>query len=279
MKTLAFVFCYERPAVLADCLRSLFEASAFVPDKVVIIDDGSRDPAVLATIYGAAEKYQNRAEIAVWAKPQNLGFSDSAVRALAHARDINPDFLFFIESDYVFSGRGLDVVWDTLTKTDAGRMAAGVVGYDHPNFYSAHARDVSLPDAMRRQMGEDNVNRAALYRPTIQTGRFRFAVELVSNTCWSCYLNWRRIQEIAAEFPELDTFLDLACAPEPNPAYAETAGFVAERVVDDGMLSHGIALAWNRWAIKHGVDRERFGAWVNIKPTVAEHRWAGGMHT
>jgi hypothetical protein len=83
---------------------------------------------------------------------------------------------------------------------------------------------------------------------------------------------------VAAEFPELNDYLDQACEPRENPNYPTSGEYRRRRVVDDGMLSHAISLVWNRWALKHGVDRNRFGAWLNIRPSVANHISGGGLN-
>jgi glycosyltransferase involved in cell wall biosynthesis len=279
MKTLAFVFCFNRAETLVRCVRSIFEHSERAPDEVVLIDDGSTDRNVIYVLLEVVKRYRDQAKITLWLKAKNEGFSDSAVRAMAYARQVNPDFLYFIEGDYVFRKNALDLIADCLTNTPQGARAMGIVGYDHPNFYSKQMLRDFFPNCMIAQLGEDNVNRAALHRPAPVNGaRFRFEVELVSNTCFSSYLNWKNIQIVAREFPELNDLLDQACCPKENPNYPSSGRFKDLRCVDDGMLSHAISLCWNRWALKHGVDRERFGAWINIKPSVAQHVFEGGMH-
>jgi len=280
MKSLAFLFTYNRADVLRESIASIFEQSDFIPERLVCIDDGSRDPTVLQVLQENRDMYGHRSEIEIITKAKNAGFGDSAVRALAYARRENPEYLLFLESDYIFQKHGLDVVMDCFENTTEGQLALGVVGYDHPQFYYPQIRDTVFPRGMLLQMGEDNVNRGALHRPVVKSGkRFRFGLELVSNTCWTSYLNWHRIREVAREQPEIDDLLDQACAPREHPNYPESGKYKNERSVDDGMLSHAINLTWNRWAIRHRVDRSSFAAWLNIKPSVAEHRHWGGMHS
>lgn len=285
MKTLAFVFCYERPRALALCADSLLNKCDRTPDEICFIDDGS-GPEVHDAIREVVSRAHPRLVsrdgvpcIILHPKTRNLGFSDSAVYALAQARTTNPEYLFLIEGDYVFRQWGIDTVMDVFENTEQGRMCLGISGYDNPCYYNPVMVEEVFPRGMLAQMGEDNVNRAALHRPVSVSGkRFPVQLELVSNTCFTSYLNWHRIQEVAAEFPELHDYLDQACAPRDNPNYPTSGHYKAQRVVDDGMLSHGISLVWNRWAIKHGIDRTKFGAWLNIKPSVANHIAGGGMN-
>ena len=78
--------------------------------------------------------------------------------------------------------------------------------------------------------------------------------------------------------PALWDVLTTAADPKPIAGYPASAAFAAARVVDDGMLSNGLNLVWNRWAVHHGIDRDRFACWLNLKPSVANHISGGGMH-
>lgn len=273
MKTLAVFFCYERAQVTNTCFGRLCEDLARF-DRLLIIDDsGTRD------VYEILSKRPEfiADKVLYWRKTKSLGFSDSAKLAIAHARLHQPEYLYLIESDYFMAADGLARVRDVFEHTEQGGNCIGIVGYDHPNFYRPDVIAHTFPDCMKAQVGEDNCLRDVMYRPFREslTGH---TLELVSNTCFSCYLNWRKFNEIAAEFPELNDYLEQACSPRENPNYPPSGEYMRARVVDDGMLSHGINLVWNRWALRHGIDRERNAAWLNIKPSVATHISGGGLH-
>ncbi len=269
MKTLAFIFSYNRGATLRACISSL----QFYPADAYLIDDGSTDDEARRVI-DAAE----RDGILVCRKETNRGFSDSVRIAYGVIQQQNPDFVFFIEGDYVFRKGGLDAVMDCLTNTPEGDTCLGIAGYDHPNQRQSIYTDHIFPNCMKAQVGEDNVNRAALYKPRMVQQRFSYSLELVSNTCFTSYLHWSNIMKVAAEFPELNDLLNQACSPRENPNYPDSGKYKAQRTVDDGMLSHALSLCWNRYALKHQLDRDRFGAWLNIRPSVAEHRFQGGTN-
>lgn len=273
MKTLACVFCYERPRVLTVCAWSLLGYADRLIDEVHFIDDGS-GPQVQAVLDKVGRAFPS----ATFDRKPHLGFSDSAVRAFARARALNPRFLFLVEGDHIFRQNSIDVVLDVLENTEQGRTCLGVAGYDHPAYHFAEMRE-GFASGMVAQMGCDNVNRAALWKPAKVSGaRYEVEIVLVSNTCFTCYLNWQRIQEVAAEFPELNDLLDQAAAPRENPFYPTSGEYKARGLVDDGMLSHAINLVWNKWAVKHGIDRDRHAAWLNIRPSVAQHVAGGGLN-
>lgn len=278
MKTLATVFAYKRPRALELCLKSISNQSQQV-DELFIIDDGSGLSAKGFDVASVVAKTADMLPVNFLRKPVNVGFSDSACIALNRARKLNPKLLFFIEGDYVYRPDAFASIVDVFENTEQGKMALGISGYDHPAFYSEDCVEKVFPYGMIAQVGEDNVNRAALYDPVKVAGaRGEYYVELVSNTCWTSYLNWRLITEISEEFPQLQRFLDLACNPQDDPIYRDSGKYKAQRVVDDGMLSHAVSLFWNRWAIKHGINRSKFGAWLNIKPSVANHISGGGIN-
>jgi len=271
----AAVFIYGRPVLLKHCLDSIF-ANGTQPDELDLIDDASPDPAVNAAMMRAFQERKNMGALAdIITKSTNQGAAHSGQMALRRARALNPKYFFPLEADYIFRPWAFETVVDVFENTEQGKMALGIVGYDHPLFYNRQVKESVFGPCMAAQVGEDNVNRAALYRP-FYSGRY--VLELVSNTCPTCYLNWHRIQEVAAEFPELNRLLDEAMDPQENPNYPDSGKYKRNRQIDDGMLSHAISLVWNRWAIKHGIDRNRFGAWLNVKPSLANNITGGGVN-
>ena len=105
MKTLAIIFCYQRPETLKKCAASLFDNDT-LPDRMLFIDDGS-GPEVRSFL---TEFSKRDSRIELHLKPENKGYSDSAVFAFNYARKLNPEFLYLIEGDFVFNQHGLDVV-------------------------------------------------------------------------------------------------------------------------------------------------------------------------
>ena len=276
MNTLAIIFSYKRPAILEKCIESLFTQSKFTPKSVVIIDDGS-GPDALDVLHKAEQKFPS---ITLVKKDTNKGFSDSAKLGLEITRNHNPDYALWIESDYVFQPGGLDLVMDCFVNTDYGQSAAAIAGCNHPNYRWPHMHQSIFPDCMKMQVGEDNVNRAGLYRPfPVETSKHKFTLERVSNNCWTTYFNWKLLRKVEEQQPEFTDLLDQACSPIDNPNYPTSGQYKSQKTVDDGMLSHAVSLCWNRWAVKNNICRNRFSAWLNISsPEVAIHHAEGGMH-
>lgn len=279
MKIFVSVLCYDRPKILRYSMATIMENATQFDSEVLAINDGD-DPEV-ARILRLTESCARNSFATVFhilSKSRSMGMVHSSKIALAYAKMFNPQYWFLAESDHIFRVDCYKTVLDVFEKTEEGKMCLGIVGYDAPNAYDDEYRNNIFPTHMKWQVGEDNVNRAALHKSEWKTGDEGRGVELASNTGTTCYLNWHRIREFGMEFPELYDLLDQAADPIDNPRYPQSGYYRQLQMFDDGMLSHAISLVWNRWAIKHGIDRDKFGAWLNIKPSVAQSVSGGGRH-
>jgi len=272
MRILAGIFVYNRPRILAHCLETVV-ANTVQPDEILIIDDGSNEETRRVVDSFLA---RGHAHLTLIRKGRNRGAAHSWRTLWHHAEFENPEYLFPIEADYIFRPDAFATVLDVFENTEHGRHALGITGYDHPNAYHPHIRDVVFPAGMRDQMGEDNVNRAALYR-SFKSGRH--TLQLASNTCPTSYLKWREIQRTARTVPEMRRHLLEIGDPQENPNYPDSGIYRAKQYTDDGMLSHALSLHWNRCAIANNIDRKAFAAWLNIQPSVANNITGGGEHT
>ena len=275
MNTLAIVFTHNRPAVLRHCVNTLFGNTVRLPDRTIFIDDGS-GPEVHEVLDDVRARFGRLNTIEVLRKKQPLGFGDSLRRALKLARTYSPRFLFLIESDYVFARGGLDTVQDVLEYSAEGSNCFGVCGYDHPDFHRIAHREQAYPREAATMLGVDPVHRPAMWASRTFFGRGKaYGGQFVSNTCISSYLNW----EVIAAIPEAQAALDLAATPQPIEGHPLSAELAAAGCPDDGMLSNGLNRAWAAWAASHGISRELFACWLNLRPSVANHISGGGLHT
>ncbi len=279
MKIFVSVLCYDRPKILRYSMATIMENAAQFDSEVRALNDGD-DPEVtrILRLTQSCARNSYSSVFHVFAKSRSMGMVHSSKIALAYVRMFNPQYWFMAESDYIFRWDCYKTVLEVFEKTEEGRLCLGIVGYDAPNAYDEEHRNSIFPTHMKWQVGEDNVNRAALHQGNWKPGDEGRCVELASNTGTTCYLNWQRILEIGREFPEIHTLLDQAADPIDNPKYPQSSYYRQLQMFDDGMLSHAINLVWNRWALKHGIDRDTFGAWLNVKPSLAQSVTGGGMH-
>lgn len=267
IETLYLLFTYNRPTILAECWRSLFEKNKFRPDRIIIVDDGSHQ-SVKHGLFNA-QIGTNDVPIDLLSLGKNVGYGTAAEIGFKLVEGYNPKYLFFLEADYIFGTSGIDRVMDVFKNNEFGQQAAGFSGYDNPDFYVKEKTDQTFPRIIVEDCGEDNLNRSIMYKPFKQTTAFgEIDLEFVSNSCGTMYLNWEMIQKIRKDFPEDYQFwLDKI-----------TDKHKEKRLLNDGMMSHGLSWLWNKYALKHGIDRNKYAALLNIKPSVSNHINGGGIN-
>lgn len=274
MKALAVIFTHERPKVLRHCVSSFFTTTTELPERVIIVDDGSGGE-VQEVLEDTKQRWGRQTNIELVRKPKS-GFADSMRRALWFARCYEPQQLWLIESDYVFAHGGLDAVGDVLANTDEGRVCFGIAGYDHPDFSHVGHRENAYPAEAVAMLGSDPVNRGAMWLLRALAGKRKaYLGQFVSNSCISSYLNWR----LVGRNPDAQAALDLAADPQPCEGRPLAAELAAKGCPDDGQLSNGLNAAWAKWSDANALDRSRFSCWLNIRPSVANHISGGGLHT
>lgn len=267
MNLLYVIFTHNRPVILRECLQSLFQNNNLRPDKVLIIDDGSDGEVKLSLI---KSQIANSISTDIFSFKPNNGYGPSFEFAFKNVEIYNPKYAFFIESDYVFAPQGLDRVMDIFTNNEFGRNAVGFSGYDNPDFHIAEKTSKEFPPLMIKDCGEDNLNRSIMYKPFKQSTNFGdIELELVSNSCGTMYFNWEMISGFKKAYPkEYETWINgVVLKGQPN-----------RLPINDGMLSHGVSWLWNKWAKDNNIDREKFTALLNIRPSVANHINGGGIN-
>lgn len=266
MKLLYLLFTHNRKTVLNECWHSLFAKNKLRPDRLVVIDDASTQD-VKAGLFNS--QFNGQVPIDFFSIGKNIGYGKAAELGLKIAEAYNPEYLYFLESDYVFAENGLDIVDDLFQNNEFAKESVGFSGYDNPDFYDKSKTEEMFPRIIKEDCGEDNLNRGILFKPFEQDTTFgKVKLEFVSNSCGTMYLNWKKIQQFKAEFPILyQIWLDKV-----------TDKGKEKRLLNDGMMSHGISWIWQKYAQKHGIDRNKYAALLNIKPSVANHINGGGIN-
>jgi len=200
---------------------------------------------------------------------KNIGYGRCAQFAFNMVETYNPEYVYFIESDYIFTQNGLDIVSELFDNNEFAKEAVGFSGYDNPDFYDKQKTDITFPQIIVNDCGEDNLNRNILFKPFEQETSFgKVQLEFVSNSCGTMYFNWKKIQTLKTYYPDL---------------YKKWVSVVTEAhkergLLNDGMMSHGISWIWNKFAISQGIDRNKYAALLNIKPSVANHINGAGIN-
>lgn len=261
------IFTHNRPMILAESWRTLFANNKIKPNRVLVIDDGSNSE-VKHGLYNA-QLNTSDVPLDLYSIGKNVGYGVAAELAFNIVDVYNPKYVFFIESDYIFAKNGLDKVIDIFKNTEIGKNAVAFSGYDNPDFYVKEKTDETFPRIIVEDCGSDNLNRSIMYKPFKQSTAFgEVDLEFVSNSCGTMYFNWEMICSLRNFRPNLyKTWIDKVTDKSKE-----------RRLLNDGAMSHGISWIWNEYAKTQGIDRDKYAALLNIKPSVADHINGAGIN-
>lgn len=270
MKSLLILFVYNREKILKKCLESLFNNTEHRFSEVLFVNDGSSPQLTNNLNAFVLQNYENpETRFSQITFTKNNGYGTVAEFALNFAIIRDPEFLFFVESDYLFAKNGLDKVIDIFENTEFGKNCFGFSGYDNPDFYKDEKVNGDFLKIIYQDCGEDNLNRSIMYKPFLLKTKYgQIDLEFVSNSCGTMYFNWALVSKIREQFPsEFQFWIDKI-----------TDKGKSRRLLNDGMMSHGGSWLWNKYAIKNGINRNKFCALLNIKPSIANHVNGGGIN-
>jgi len=269
MKSLYIIYTHNRPNILSQCLSSLFEMNDVRPSRVLIIDDGS-EIETKNSLYHFTISNSNKIPMDLLSFSPGLGYGTVAEFGLRMADIYDPDYAFFIESDYVFRKNGLDEVIEIFENTDFGNNAVGFSGYDNPDFYLKDKTSITFPKIIVEDCGEDNLNRDIMYKPfelTLKNNK-KINLEFVTNSCGTMYFNWKIWKKIKEQFPkEIEWWIKHTTDHQKQ-----------KRNLNDGCMSHGISWLWTKWAKENQIDTNKYAGLLNIKPSVANHINGAGIN-
>lgn len=267
-KLLYVIYTHNRPNVLNESLTSLFTNSETKPNRVIIIDDGSTIE-IKNSLYEFCLKNSNKIPIDYFSINKNVYYGVAAEFGIRMTQVYDPKYVFFIESDYIYGKNSIDIIMDIFENNEYGQNCLGFAGYDGPDFYKKEQIENIYPQIIVNDCGEDNLNRNILYRPfDIETKYGKRQLELVSNSCGTMYFNWSKMKEIKKQFPlEFENWINVTTDKHKD-----------KRNLNDGMMSHGSSWLWTKWANLNNVDTKKYGALLNIKPSIANHINGGGIN-
>ena len=268
MKLQYVIYTHNRPEILNECLNTLINDSENKPDRILIIDDSSKQN-MKNSLYKMSCEVKSL-DIDFLSINKNLGYGKAAEIGIRMALAYDPEYLFFIESDYIYAKNAVDVVMDIFENNEYGQNCVGFSGYDNPDFYKSSHTDKIYKDVIMYDCGEDNLNRDIMYKPfDIETKYGKKKLEFVSNSCGTMYFNWSKMKKIREEFPaEFEKWIHFT-----TERYKKE-----KRNLNDGMMSHGSAWMWTKWAQKNNIDTNKYSALLNIKPSVSNHINGGGIN-
>src|SRR6266540_911741 len=121
------ILSYNRPTVLAECLRTLLKNTTILPDLIYILDDNSLTGQKEGLLNFSGE-YSSKIPVHVVLNGINLGVGHQFQTGYNLIKQHNPRIVGIIESDYIFRSEfmeDIDAVWDACPYTVA------IPGCDH----------------------------------------------------------------------------------------------------------------------------------------------------
>jgi hypothetical protein len=272
INSLYIIYTHNRPNILKLCLETLLTNNETNPDRILIIDDGSQ-PSLKQDLFqfslNNTANLKTKTTIDFLSLNKNLGYGNTAELGMRMAIAYDPKYVFFIESDYIFSKNGLDIIFDIFENNEYGQNCLGFSGYDNPDYYVEEKREKMFREVIVNDCGEDNLNRDIMFKPfDIETKFGKKQLELVSNSCGTMYFNWSKMKQIREQMPvEFEHWINHT-----------TDKHKEKRCLNDGMMSHGISWLWTKWAQKNNVDTNKYAALLNVKPSVSNHINGAGIN-
>ncbi len=255
-KLLYIIFTHNRPAALNVCINSLFNKQDTKPDRVIIIDDSSE-----SELKDGLFKYSLRIKADFYSHFSH-SYGASFEKALKLCEEINPKFVAFVESDYEFSENGIDKVME-LMESDIGNKSLLCSLTDHPDYFSQDKIKNIFPTLAAENGLIETRNFDLMYKPRKFNNSFYY--EYVSNTCGCVMFNWGKMMELKGLFPDEYLYWFNKSVDKHKSV----------RYLNDGNLSVGASLMWDK---AYPELKNKYGAIVNLKPSVGNHWASGGIN-
>jgi hypothetical protein len=260
MKLLNIVFTYNRPVIQYYFWDSLNECTKIRADHTVIIDDCS-EPNVKNYLYNlACDKNYD-----LILNGTNKGYCHNWLTAYSLVKRFNPDYVFFLESDYVFRQGFMEecfAVFNSLPDLWA------INGFSHPDFKDKEKIKEWFSRVTTEQFGNDIKSRDNIYKPfPLDTEIGKIECQYSSHSCGTFLLNWKRVKEKIDIDSELTPIIYRAC---------ENGEF--GKVINDGMISGGFSWLWDN-KINIDSDRCNESAFIDICDySIAAHVSGDGVN-
>lgn len=262
------IFTYNRFEILKKSLDSILN-HGIDPNRVEIHihDDGSNQEVLNYLMRFCLEH-----DCYFHGKHENQGYCRNFYQAFRLTKEINPEYVFFIESDYVFRKDFMQTCLGVYDKLD---QLWGINGFSHPDFYVYEKCHTWFADATNQEFGRDVPARYRLYKPfVLNANNHAIKCQFSSHSCGTFLLNWRKLQDSLEEFEEKERF--------ENLVLSSCKDLRRDEVIHDGRLTGGISLLWSDYqAFRQNPLLYSQAAFVDICDknfSIAQHFGGGGVN-
>ncbi len=274
MDVLILILAYQRPIVLRECVRTLFQNTKIKPRLVYLLDDNS-DAPIKQALYNFAETTTAQGlPVNVVSNYINLGVGHQFQTVYRLIEQHDPEVALICESDYFWRNEYLE---DIEAVFEASPYTIAIPGTDHADMYQPHKTHGEFPKLMIDDFGADLIARNHLYKPfKLSTKRGDIDVFGVSNSCGCQILHWKRIKQFI--FEELGAERDYWDILKKG----FHVGGDRSRA-SDAAMSGVHSFLWEKWAyytVKewHSDFFSKNFAYLNILPSISFHAANQGIN-
>ena len=257
MNILYVLFTYQRPRILAEMMRTLLNNNETRPDRFLIADDGS-DTNLKNSLYQFHIENRDTIPIDFFSFSQNNGLGYQWELCLNYAKIYDPQYLFWLEQDYIFRKNGIDEALEILKLKP---LTCAVSLFSNPDYYNGKQNHF-FSELMIDLFKSDLAKREFLHKPFYIDTKFgKIQIQLTTNACGCCVMNWSRIRDLLDKYPEMWEKVFLRSCNVGNEKERKFAS--------DGHLTSGTSFYWYKDMedrIKNGleVDYNVMAPWLDI---------------
>jgi len=261
MKFLNIIFTHNRNNVMIKSLDSIFNNTLIKADKTIIIDDNSNEETKQYLLNFINEN--KSLNIDLFTNNQNEGYARNYWKAFNLLKFYNPEYVFFIESDYIFRKNYLEECFELFDKLPD---LFAVKGFAHKEYYNRAKIIPWFRDATIEKFNEPLRSWQNLYQPLVINTKYgNIQYMYGSHACGTILLNWEKINSVSTY--NIDRHILRACK---NNEY--------NNIINDGFISCLYAKIWDDYFnLRKNRNNESGIAFVS-DVSIATHLNSGGIN-
>lgn len=261
MKILYILYTYNRPNILRECIRTLFNPkNTLWPSEMIIVDDGSADHQMKDSLYTFSRDNSTNFPIHFFnfMSNQGLGWNWEMVWNWVRMKG-DFDYVVQIEQDYIWRE---DAIGEAVEVLEHKPLSLALSLMSNPDYWNGK-QDTLFPQVMIEDFGKDPAKRQFLHKPfTIQTEKYgSILIQTTTNSCGTFICNWQRIKRLLEKYPDMWEKTFERCFNKPYPDRRKYAG--------DGPLTSGLSFYWykdieDRRNACEKINYEFEGPWLDV---------------
>jgi len=268
-----YILTYNRPAILQNCLKSLYSNTDIHPNESWIIDDGSNSDMQKSLVPFCQH---NEINLMMGVKNYGIGYSFERVYNLIYQND-DADLSCIIESDYIWRKGWLE---DVCAVFKASPHTLAISGTSHPDFVKRSQTHETFPEIMKEQFDKDLDARDSLYKPfDLLTDIGNIKVQGTSNSCGCLIINWKRMKAVIETLEDQNIIPYRDYKRRMDRAFNKFITHDTRRNASDGQMSSIISMYGELYLKYRGIDITKNFPFLDICDySISQHVCGGGAN-